>query len=194
MIHWSKSLARRAKGSRANSFLIAAVTAVLVLLVMVLASCRGTVSSPLLEGKREESSIHGRVFHKSDNPSILQLLLPFVRSPFDHGLVVAIPSDSYASLADELDFIAEGLNLDSFVIAEKLLAAHGGTSTPVQRDGRYLLVVLPGDYVVCLANLGLPPPPEVFPTRVAGCVEVTVPEGEQVNQDLFFGIGGVTPD
>lgn len=164
-----------------------------MLLAMSLASCRGTVSIPLLEGKREESGIHGRVFHKSDNPSILQLLLPFVRSPFDHGLVLAIPSDSFASLADELDITAEGLNLDSFVIDEELLAAHAGTSTPVQRGCRYLLNVLPGDYVMCLANRGLLPPPEAFPARVSGCVKVTVPDGEQVKQDLFVGIGGVTP-
>ena len=129
MIYWSRSLARKAKGSRANSVFIAAVVAVLVLLVIVLVSCRRTVTISPLEGKREEFSIRGRVFHKSDNPSILQLLLPFVRSPFDHGLVVAIPSDSYASLADELDIIAQGLNLDGFVIDEELLGAHGGTST-----------------------------------------------------------------
>ena len=192
MIYWSRSLARKAKGPRAKSFFIAAVIAVLVLLVMVLASCRRTVTIPLLEGKGEESTIRGRVFHKSDNPSILQLLLPFVRSPFDHGLVLAIPSDSFASLAEEIDIGGEGLRV-AFQIDEDLLAAYGGTSTAVQRGGRYLLKVPPGDYVACLANIGLPPPPNAFPARVACGVEVTVHEAEQVKQYLFWGIAGLTP-
>lgn len=60
MIHWSKSLARRARGPRTNSVLPTATAAVVFLLAVVLSSCRLSETIPLVEGEGEGVNIRGR--------------------------------------------------------------------------------------------------------------------------------------
>ena len=187
MFHWSKSLARRAKGSRAEPFLIAATAAAFVLLVMVLASCRLTEIIPLQEGEREGVKVRGRVRSKSD-------ISLFSGGPLGGVLVLAIPSDKVDPLLEEVG-LPKGVNtlleaLELPVLSADLLKKYVEDSMVSKQNGRYALRVPPGNYVLCLANIGRS---EVLPAYVNGCFEVIVLEGKQLRQDIFWGIAGVTP-
>lgn len=172
---------------------IGACLAILVFLILIIGIYRiQTAITP--EEQLKKSGIYGGVFHKTDHPTVFELLLPFWRSPFHSGLIVVTPSDSFTHLADTINiFLDSGLYVAGFQIDKDVLVAYKGMSVSVGKNGRYLLSVPPGNYMLCLANVGLPPPEEDFPARVSGCIEVTVHEDKWTKQDIFFGRAGITP-
>ena len=187
MIHWSKSPTPSAKGSKANSGLIAATAAALVLLIMVLASCRPVETIPFMEG--EEVNIQGRVKRKSDVISL------FGGGPIGGALVIAIRSDKVDPLLEEVGLPKGVLTFPEApelpVLSADHLRKYVEASAISQRNGKYALRVPPGNYLLCLANLGRS---EMVPAYVGGCIEVTVLEGKQLRQDIFWGEAGVTFD
>ena len=179
----------RAKGSRADAFLIAAVIAAFVLLAMSLASCRLTETIPLQEGERERVNIRGRVKSK---PDVISL---FGGGPIGGALVLAIPSDKVDPLLEEVGLPKGVLTLPEApelpVLSADHLRKYVEASAISQRNGKYALWVPPGKYLLCLANLGRS---EMVPAYVGGCIEVTVLEGKQLRQDIFWGEAGVSFD
>ena len=175
--------------SSAKSFLIAAVMAALVLLAMFLVSCRRTVAIPLLEGERELVNIRGQAMRKSD-------VVQDPNTPINEAFLLAIPSEEFDLLLEEAGLSRAPTNrlMSLLVLTEELFEKYVEASATSQQNGDYELQVPPGNYFLCLANLGLPRQPEVFPADVYGCSEITVPEGTQLIQDIFWGEAGVTGD
>ena len=178
----------RLRGS-ANSFLIAAVVAAFVLLPVVLSSCRLTETVPLLEGEGEGVNIRGQAMRKSD-------VVQDPNTPIDEALLLAIPSEEFDLLLEEAGLSRASTNrlTSLLVLTEESFEMHVEASATSQQNGDYDLKVPPGNYFLCLANLGLPRQLETFPADVYGCIEITVPEGTNLLQDIFWGEGGATSD
>jgi len=175
--------------SSANSFLISAVVAAFALLTVVLSSCRLTETVPLVEGEGEEVNIRGQAMRKSD-------VVQDPNTPIDEAFLLAIPSEEFDLLLEEAGLSRASTNrlMSLLLLTEELFEKYVEASATSQQDGEYELKVPPGNYILCLANLGLPRQPEVFPADVYGCIDITVPEGTQFSQDIFWGEAGVTSD
>ena len=139
--------------------------------------------------RKVEGSIRGRVRRKSDVISL------FGGGPIGGALVLAIPSDKVDPLLGEVGLPKGVLTLPEApelpVLSADHLRKYVEASAISQRNGKYALWVPPGNYLLCLANLGRS---EMVPAYVGGCIEVTVLEGKQLRQDIFWGEAGVTFD
>lgn len=143
-------------------------------------------ASPELRRKGEES-IRGQAMRKSD-------VVQDPNTPIDEAFLLAIPSEEFDLLLEEAGLSRASTNrlMSLLVLTEELFEKYVEASATSQQNGEYELKVPPGNYFLCLANLGLPRQPEVFPADVYGCIEITVPESTQLIQDIFWGEAGVT--
>lgn len=114
--------------------------------------------------------------------------------PLRETLVLAIPStdlDPLLAAIGMADDRAKELGRLGFRLSEDLFQSYVEASAATGQNGWYALEVPPGDYILCLANLGSSDAVKKLPANVYGCIEVSVSEGERVTQDLFWSMGGV---
>lgn len=123
----------------------------------------------------EKSRIHGRVWQENDvdfrpNP------------PYEKGFVLALTAGRWQQSAE-----AES-GRRGFVPSVEFLQSIDATSR-IDSGGTYLLELMPGAHVLCLA---IPDPQEPGrPGKVRGCVEIETQAGQDLTVDLLYGEGGL---
>ena len=138
-----------------------------------------------MNGPAEKSSVTGKVLHKSD-------VMTIPDTPYSQGMVLAVSEDSFPALLKHVG-IVPGSQRIQFAMSNELFSSYVSTSAELKQNGNYTLELNPGNYALCVGNLGAPPPnPEAFPVYVYGCLEVSVKSGDKKSIDIFFGVGGVT--
>lgn len=134
----------------------------------------------------EKAQLSGKVMRKSD-------VATFPDVPFEGVIIIAIPADKLDLLIEEAGLPEDAKdNLRRFhpVLPQALFEKYVEAYTTSQQNGDYVLQVTPAVYLLCLANIGRS---ETLPVHVEGCIEVEVTGSEPVEQDIFWGLGGATP-
>lgn len=135
-----------------------------------------------------ESGVTGSVMRKSD-----VFLRP--NSPMQ-ALVLVVPSDKTERLLKEAGIVETselGLRRLGLLLTKELSERYVGAQTTSKRNGAYELTVSPGDYTLCLARSVAESPGDIFPVRLYGCIEITIPQGKKIEQGIYWGEAGVTP-
>lgn len=128
-----------------------------------------------------KAHISGKVIHKSD-------VMTIPDNPYSSGLVLAVPSESLASLLDH----TKAHDLESTELTKELFSNYVVSSVTLEEDGYYSLYLKPGGYSLCACNLGAShPDPKAFPIYIYSCLEIVVKGGEKRSVDIFFGMGGI---
>lgn len=145
-----------------------------------------TKSDSSVEGLDGATRVTGTVIHASDVASIPD-------TPYGSGAVVAVPATRWHDLSARIGLNEPPLRHAQFTLPRAAFDELVADSAGIRDDGTYELDLIPGRYIICVGNLGAPPPaPEVYPVVVGGCLEVRVPEGPRHRLDILFGEGGAT--
>jgi hypothetical protein len=99
--------------------------------------------------------------------------------PYESGVVVLVPAPVMPELraaAEPVD-AASGEPVGWLQMTEELHERFGAVTATIEPDGRFCLDVRPGDYYVCVGDLGRSyATPEEFPHLIHGWVLTTVGE------------------
>lgn len=149
-----------------------------VIIVLLL----GCANHSNVDGQKD-SGIRGNVLSESD-------VMTQPHRPLS-ALVLAVPSTRIKELLTDAGGDPERTPVRtkfelSEALFEKYVAGHGHSG----QDGHYEIPLSPGDYYLCLANFDRSDDEPVVPAHVSGCVEISVPSGAWLDQDIFWGLGG----
>ena len=76
--------------------------------------------------------------------------------PLDHGQIVVLSMERFRlfQLQDKHELMVAEYMRQSFDVPKHLLARTDVETTPIKEDGTYALWLVPGEYALCLADLG----------------------------------------
>ncbi len=140
------------------------------------------MSQKNMSSKNNVPGIEGVVRHESDVSTIPNMA-------YKNGIVLAFSRSTWQLLVTELNLnqtLRSQFNLSRNDYESRL---SGAVSLSI--DGAYKLELSPGDYVVCVGNLGSTPADQVkYPVAINGCFETFIPDF-RLEVDIYYGIGGI---
>lgn len=141
-------------------------------------------SSMSLTKRTEQGVVSGQVMHQSD-------VMTIRNSPYTSGVVLAIPLYRMGSLMKKVER-NPGLNANQFSMAEEAFSTHVVASIELGTNGWYSLALSPGDYSLCVGNLGESRSnPGLPPVYIYGCFKLKIKAGDKQSINISYGLGGV---
>lgn len=130
-----------------------------------------------------KGGVTGFVYHQSDVQTMPD-------TPYTRGLVIGIDVAAWNTLRERLGLTGE-LSRNHFNLSSELYETAIAARADIGENGRYHLQLPPGDHILCLGNLPVPPVDQSrYPVAVNGCTRAAVPKAG-LRLDFYVGIGGV---